>query len=111
MSDVVKSGAGAAPVARLSDAEVRERLLRVPGWSVTDATLSRTFTFRNYYQTVSFVNAVAWIAHTRDHHPDISFGYKTCTIRYTTHDAGGLSEKDFACAAQIDALLMDGRGG
>jgi len=65
----------------------------------------REFEFRNYYQTTAFVNAVAWIAHREDHHPDISFGYKQCRIVYSTHAIGGLSENDFICAAKIDRLL------
>ena len=80
-------------------------LQKLSGWSREDAVIHQTFTFKNYYETVSFVNAVAWIANTQDHHPDIAFGYKTCTVRYTTHSVGGLSENDFICAARIDRLL------
>jgi 4a-hydroxytetrahydrobiopterin dehydratase len=61
--------------------------------------------FDNYYQTTAFVNAVAWIAHTQDHHPDISFGYRNATVQYSTHAANGLTENDFICAAKIDELL------
>ena len=68
-------------------------------------SISAQFDFKNYYQTTAFVNAVAWIAHQEDHHPDISFGYKSCTITYSTHAIGGLSENDFICAAKVDALL------
>ncbi|MDD3762563.1 MAG: 4a-hydroxytetrahydrobiopterin dehydratase [Nevskiales bacterium] len=67
--------------------------------------IQATFDFDNYWQTTAFVNAVAWIAHTQDHHPDISFGYKQCTVGYWTHALDGLSENDFICAAQIDDLL------
>lgn len=67
--------------------------------------LRATFAFDNYYRTTAFVNAVAWIAHVEDHHPDIAFGYKSCTIDYWTHAIDGLSENDFICAAKIDALL------
>ncbi len=63
------------------------------------------FEFRNYWETTAFINAAAWIAHREDHHPDISFGYKTCTIAYWTHTVDGLSNNDFICAAKIDALL------
>ncbi len=76
-------------------------------WSI-DATgkeISRTYTFKNYYQTMAFVNALAWIAHAEDHHPDIEAGYNRCHVRYSTHAIGGLSENDFICAAKIDALL------
>lgn len=67
--------------------------------------INAQFNFRNYWQTSAFVNAVVWIAHQEDHHPDICFGYKTCTVSYSTHAIGGLSENDFICAAKIDALL------
>jgi len=68
-------------------------------------SISRTFRFKNYYQTLAFVNALAWIAHGEDHHPDLEVGYNRCLVRYSTHTVGGLSENDFICAARIDALL------
>ncbi|MEZ5542809.1 MAG: 4a-hydroxytetrahydrobiopterin dehydratase [Pseudomonadota bacterium] len=78
-----------------------------PDWTLsTDGrALSRDYGFGNYYQTMAFVNAVAWIAHSEDHHPDLEVGYKHCHVRYSTHMIGGLSENDFICAARIDALL------
>ena len=75
-------------------------------WRVESGKALRAeFEFRNYWETTAFVNAVAWIAHREDHHPDICFGYKTCAITYSTHSVGGLSENDFICAAKVDALL------
>jgi 4a-hydroxytetrahydrobiopterin dehydratase len=76
-------------------------------WSIADdgKEISRTYRFRDYYQTMAFVNALAWIAHGEDHHPDIEVGYNRCHVRYSTHAIGGLSENDFICAARIDALL------
>jgi len=75
-------------------------------WSLADDAQSITgeFEFKNYYQTQAFVNAVAWIAHCQDHHPDITFGYKNCSIMFTTHAIGGLSDNDFICAARVDQL-------
>lgn len=67
--------------------------------------LERTFRFASYPQTMGFVNAVAWMAERESHHPEFVVGYNACTVRYTTHDVGGLSENDFICAAKIDALL------
>lgn len=77
------------------------------GWSLENEArvLRREFRFKNYYQTMAFVNAVAWIAHREDHHPDMEVGYNRCLIRYSTHAIGGLSDNDFICAARIDALL------
>ena len=76
-------------------------------WSINEDSkeISRTCKFGNYYQTMAFVNALAWVAHAEDHHPDIEVGYSRCHIRYSTHAIGGLSENDFICAARIDALL------
>lgn len=85
--------------------DMRPYLEALPGWEAQDNEIVRTYSFKNYYQTVSFVNAVTWIANSEDHHPEISFDYKTCTVRYSTHSVGGISENDFICAAKIDALL------
>jgi len=78
-----------------------------PQWklSADNKQIAATFEFKNYYRTTAFVNAVAWIAHNEDHHPDIAFGYKTATVTYWTHAIGGLSENDFICAAKVDTLL------
>lgn len=79
-------------------------------WATDDAgkAIRGEFAFSNYYQTSAFVNAVVWIAHCEDHHPDITFGYKNCSIVYSTHAIGGLSDNDFICAAKIDQLLDNG---
>jgi 4a-hydroxytetrahydrobiopterin dehydratase len=76
-------------------------LAELPGWSVEDGRLTRTFRFGNYHQTIAFVNLVAWIAHQEDHHPDLEVGYGHCRVSYSTHDAGGLTHNDFICAARI----------
>lgn len=88
----------------LEEERIRALLAEVPGWTLEGREIVRTCAFKNYYRTVAFVNAVVWVAHREDHHPEIAFGYKTCTIRYTTHAIGGLSENDFICAAKINAL-------
>ena len=74
-------------------------------WRIEDRTLIRVCRFGNYYETIAFVNALAWIAHREDHHPDLVVGYNRCEIRFTTHSIGGLSRNDFICAARIDRLL------
>ncbi len=66
--------------------------------------ISRSFRFKNYYQTMAFVNAAAWISHQEDHHPDLEVGYSRCLVRYSTHSIGGLSENDFICATKLDLL-------
>jgi len=67
--------------------------------------IEKTFTFADYYKTLSFVNAVAFIAHTQDHHPDLSVHYNRCVVRFNTHEVSGISITDFDCAARVDALL------
>ena len=78
---------------------------QVPGWRLIDGALEKAFGFTNYYETMAFVNACAFIAHTEDHHPDLAVSYKQCTVRFATHDVGGISASDFFCAARLDALL------
>ncbi len=92
---------------KLTTSEIKRFLKDVPGWQLKNGEIQKTFAFKNYYETVSFVNAAAWIAHTQDHHPEIEFGYKNCTIRYSTHSVKGLSENDFICAAKINALIPE----
>ena len=67
--------------------------------------ISCEYSFKNYYQTIAFVNAIAWIVHQEDHHPDLLVSYNKCTVNYSTHSTGGLSENDFICAAKIDEIL------
>ncbi|MGX5649887.1 MAG: 4a-hydroxytetrahydrobiopterin dehydratase [Comamonadaceae bacterium] len=75
------------------------------GWKLIDGAIERTFRFANYHETMAFVNAMAWIAHREDHHPDAAFGYNRCTLRFNTHDVNGISVSDFHCAAAVNALL------
>ena len=76
-------------------------------WTLTDDAreIRREFTFKGFYKTMGFVNAVAWIANGEGHHPDLEVGWGRCLVRYTTHAVDGLTENDFICAAKIDALL------
>ena len=94
------------------DAEAIAALLpEIPGWSVADGKLVRSFGFRNYYETIAFVNALAWIAHREDHHPELVVSYKNCEVSYNTHSVGGaLSSNDFICAAKLSALYAQRAG-
>lgn len=85
--------------------ETAHALGELPGWSLDGAAICKTFRFRNYYETLAFVNATAWVSHREDHHPDLTVGYNQCTVRYSTHAIGGLSMNDFICAAKVDALF------
>ena len=75
------------------------------GWRLIDGALEKTFSFQNYYETLAFVNALAFVAHTEDHHPELGVSYAQCTVRFNTHDVGGISVSDFFCASKTDALL------
>ena len=92
---------------RLPEARIRELLPEVPGWELAENghALCRTFTFDDYHRTMAFVNALAYVAHREDHHPDLGVHYDRCVVRYSTHDVGGLSENDFICAAKAAALV------
>jgi 4a-hydroxytetrahydrobiopterin dehydratase len=92
-------------VARLADAEAGRLLAELPGWAIERGMLAKTFGFGNYHETLAFVNAVAWIAHREDHHPDLAVSYNRCRVEWSTHSVGGLSENDFICAARVEALL------
>ena len=81
------------------------RQLRAEWQLAGDAkSISAEFKFKNFYRTMSFVNAVAHIANAEDHHPDLEIGYGYCRMKFNTHAIGGLSENDFICAAKVDAL-------
>ena len=90
---------------RLNDSQVSDRLKKLSGWEKKGDAIRKVYSFKNYYETMAFVNATAWISHREDHHPDLEVGYNKCKVRYSTHSVGGLSEKDFACAAKIEELL------
>lgn len=96
----------------LSATEIVTRLTQLngdaaEGWKLIDGSLEKTYGFGNYHETMAFVNALAWIAHREDHHPDLAVSYNRCTVRFNTHDVGGISVSDFHCAAAADALLKD----
>jgi len=76
-----------------------------PLWQINpeQQSISHRYEFKNYYQTIAFVNVIAQIAHQQDHHPDLQVSYKQCTVTYSTHSVGGLSLCDFICAAKINA--------
>ncbi len=89
----------------LSAEQVAEFLLQLEGWEREQKQITKTYAFKNYYQTMAFVNAVAWVSHREDHHPDMMVGYNECVVTYITHAIGGLSENDFICAAKLDKLF------
>jgi 4a-hydroxytetrahydrobiopterin dehydratase len=88
-----------------SEAQAKDMLKSLKGWILEDGRLAKVYPFKNYYETMAFVNALAWISHREDHHPDLAVGYNRCRVEYWTHAVGGLSENDFICAAKSDTLL------
>jgi 4a-hydroxytetrahydrobiopterin dehydratase len=96
-------------VAPLKPAAAQEYLAQIsPGWALgpNAQTLRREFAFRDFYRTMSFVNALAHIANIEDHHPDLEVGYNYCRVTFTTHAIRGLSENDFVCAAKLDLIPL-----
>jgi 4a-hydroxytetrahydrobiopterin dehydratase len=91
----------------LAGDELDHLLGHAEGWQIVGGELAKTLEFTDHYQTMAFVNAVAWISHREDHHPEIVVGYNTCTVKYSTHSIGGLSDNDFICAAKVDRLVED----
>lgn len=99
------------PRRALTATEIVKKLADLPGWKLNGdgeavaVAIEKTYAFANYYETISFVNALAFVANAQDHHPDLSVHYNRCVVRFNTHDVKGISETDFDCAARVDALL------
>ena len=89
----------------LTDEERATYQAMYPNWEPVGNEIRRTFLFKDYHETIAFVNATAWISHRDDHHPDMSVHYNKCVVTYTTHDAGGVTLNDYICAAKLDALF------
>ena len=109
-ASMLKKTPGSPPPRRaLTPTEIVQRLAERPGWQLNgdgaEVAIERSFTFADYYETISFVNALAFVANALDHHPDLSVHYNRCVVRWRTHDVQGITEMDFACAARADALL------
>ena len=90
--------------ARLPAPDLETHLRALPGWTVAGDAITKTFRFPDYPATIAFVNAVAAIAQREDHHPDLSVHYDKCAVTWSTHSAGGVTENDIVCAAQVDNL-------
>lgn len=93
----------------LSDAEIKAHLAAVEGWTLQDGKIVKAYSFKNYYETLAFVNAIAYVIHAEDHHPELIVTYNRCTVKFDTHSVnggrGGISENDFICAAKVDAVF------
>ena len=97
------------PRRSLNATEIVANLSQLQGWTLTgdgkDVAIEKTFMFANYYETMSFVNAVAFVAHVQNHHPALAVQFNRCMVTFNTHDVGGLSSTDFDCAGRVDGLL------
>lgn len=94
-------------VSPMSGDEAREKLAQLNGWKLSDdgTTMRRRFEFKGFAKAVEMANLAAWLGNKQGHHPDITFGWGYCEVAFTTHEAGGLTENDFICAARLDALV------
>ncbi|MFM7460328.1 MAG: 4a-hydroxytetrahydrobiopterin dehydratase [Burkholderiales bacterium] len=90
--------------AALDDTTINAHLASLDGWARVGNEIRKTYRFKNYHETMAFVNASAWVSHQQDHHPDMSVHFNRCVVAYSTHDAGGITLNDFICAAKIEAL-------
>lgn len=98
---------GIKPLSKDESSKLSEN---VRAWSLdtNNKYIERIFEFKGYYRTIAFVNAIAWIAHKENHHPDLEVSYNKCKVTYTTHAINGLSENDFICAAKVDEIYKLG---
>jgi 4a-hydroxytetrahydrobiopterin dehydratase len=92
-------------VAPLQRSEVENLLKQLNGWTLNGRAITKTYSFKDYYETMAFVNAAAWISHREGHHPDMQVGFNSCVVGYITHAIDGLTENDFICAAKLDKLF------
>ncbi|TAK90299.1 MAG: 4a-hydroxytetrahydrobiopterin dehydratase [Burkholderiaceae bacterium] len=88
----------------LAEADITRQLAALPHWQYIQGAVQRAYVFKNYYETLAFVNALAYIVHHEDHHPDLLVTYNRCEVRFNTHSVKGISENDFICAAKTEAL-------
>ena len=96
---------GVAPLTADEAQQLKQKLAQSWALSPDAKEIQSTFAFKNYYHTIAFVNALAYISHIENHHPDLEVSYNRCIVRYSTHAIGGLSENDFICAAKVDNLI------
>jgi 4a-hydroxytetrahydrobiopterin dehydratase len=89
----------------MSEAGIRDHLAQLSSWHESAGAIEKTYAFRNFHETVAFVNALAWICHTEDHHPELRVTYDRCVVRFSTHSVGGISRNDFICATKADGLV------
>ena len=90
---------------RLTADELAAHVATLPGWTNAGDRIVKEYPFANYHETMAFVNALAWIAHREDHHPDLEVHFSRCVVTFATHDAGGVTLNDVICAAKTERLF------
>lgn len=91
-------------VEAMSEASITTMLDSIEGWVYEGGKLTLTNKFKNHYQAMAYVNAIAWVSHLENHHPYITVGYNDVKVEYWTHEIDGISENDFICAAKVNDL-------
>ena len=105
MTNLLEQKCKSQGVAAMSEREVHDHLAQSSGWREEGGAIEKTFRFQGWLETVAFVDALAWMCHVEDHHPDLHVTFDRCTIRFSTHSVGAISVNDFICAAKADALV------
>lgn len=108
-SMLVKKDWSTASRRALSATEIITKLVELPGWTLDgdgpQIAIQKTYLFSNYLETISFVNALAFVAERHDHHPELRVHFGKCVVRFNTHDILGISITDIECATEVDALI------
>lgn len=92
-------------VAAMGRDAIRDHLAQASGWREASGAIEKTFAFKTWLETIAFVDALAWMCHVEDHHPNLDVSFDRCRVRFSTHSVGGISVNDFICAAKADALV------
>jgi len=92
-------------VSAMDAGQIQSHLAASNSWQLRDGAIEKTFPFANFHETMAFVNALAWISHTEDHHAELAVSADRCVVRYRTQSVSGITANDFICAAKVDSLV------
>lgn len=105
LNDLLHTQCRAVTGKAMTQAEAQQQIALLPNWSLIDNRIERKFIFVDYFETIAFVNALAYVVSREDHHPDLKVSFNHCTVQFSTHSVNGLSNNDFICAAKADAIF------
>ncbi len=91
----------------MSGDAVQAQLKELPEWRTEGKSIRRSYSFADYWETIAFVNAIVYVIHREDHHPELTVGYNKVDVRFDTHSVSGISENDFICASRCDAIYTE----